>query len=168
MIVKKVKNHVHRWKESGRSVEAISFKCRCGRTKERPCTKEESKAFKKELDESLKEVSKVHETYHAFNKQVIDGSRGDIYLRLASFIKKHPEVTVARCDDDRHCGSDIVLIPHSSDKMYIGLTMVYIPQCTGEKPTRMFLYPESHSELIKALTKKRSEAIKTHGNKWNK
>lgn len=72
--------------------------------------------------------------------------------KVAEWAKQFPDyIEITRCDDDWHAGSDLVLIQHKDKKGYFGTTIVYIPQCTGEKPIRFFLYECHRKNLIKAL-----------------
>jgi hypothetical protein len=75
---------------------------------------------------------------------------------MEKYAKRHPEIIACRVDDDNHCGSDLYLIPHYCDDGnlgadWMGVTVLYIPQCTGERPIRFFLYPQHHDGLLEAL-----------------
>lgn len=89
----------------------------------------------------------------------------DLMERVAQWAKKYPKfVTITRCDDDYHSGSNLVLIEHrklSGKDRYMGTSVIYIPQCNGDKPTRLFLYPSHHDELIRALGKTRTRNKKS-------
>jgi hypothetical protein len=71
--------------------------------------------------------------------------------QIEKFAKKHPDVILLSCDDSYNAGSMIVLIPHRSKEEYWGTTVVSIPQCTGEPPLEMFLYPGHAMEIERAL-----------------
>lgn len=71
---------------------------------------------------------------------------------MERFAKKYPDyVELVSCDDDYHAGSMIALIKHQKPNEYFGTTLLYIPQCTGEDPIRLFLYDGHRTQLINAL-----------------
>jgi len=91
----------------------------------------------------------------------------DLMVRVEKWAKKYKnDVTIVRCDDNYHAGSKMVLIQHRKqhNAEYMGTSIVFIPQCTGENPSRIFLYPDHHDSLIKALKEIKRRNIK----KWNK
>lgn len=55
------------------------------------------------------------------------------------------------CDDTYFASSNLVLIEHASKTEYMGTTVVFIPQCTGEDPVEFFLYPGHRECLVKFL-----------------
>jgi len=65
------------------------------------------------------------------------------------FLRNH--VTVAYVDDDSHASSVVFLVPHYTNYRYMGTSVWYVPQCTGEEDIRFFLYPGAHREMIRAL-----------------
>ena len=71
--------------------------------------------------------------------------------RVQNYTEEHPSIKVVGCDDDYHASSDLVLVPHESDYEWMGLSVQYIPQCTGEKSIRFFLYPSNLDKFIKTL-----------------
>lgn len=56
-------------------------------------------------------------------------------------------------DDDMATSSALIVVPHEDRKTYHGATFMFIPQCTGEKPIRFFMYDHSVVQLMKVLKK---------------
>ena len=125
-----------------------------------PITKSEWEKRKAELED----IDRTHAVAHDFQRRFIKGQFGtpdawkyigyDLMKRVERWAKKYPEeVTIVGCDDAYFAGSTIVLIEHRTEKSYMGTSMYYIPQCTGEAPTQLFLYPWHRTNLIAALRK---------------
>ena len=69
----------------------------------------------------------------------------------------------AGVDDDHFCSADVYLITHEVPKellkdtgefgvaRWMGVSVLHIPQCTGEKPTKFFLYDGHRKSLERAL-----------------
>lgn len=171
---------------SGSSMKISYYKCKCGYKSERTPTKKEIESFKSMFKTTPR--TNIHRVYHDFQhkffakiekKPVIIGKKKmkifdlkwkwtgyDLMAKVEKWATKYKDdVTIVRCDDDSHAGSILALIQHRKqhDGMYMGTTAVFIPQCTGEDPTRFFLYPGHHDNLIKALKDIKSRNIK----KWN-
>lgn len=148
-----------------RSVRQISYRCACGQTR---LEKNTTAAQRKQFMNSFKteKNNNIHGIYHDFKKNFPDGySEGsDMMDGVEEWAKKHPSVVICGCDDDHHAGSDLVIIPHENKYKLWGVTVVYIPQCTGEPPTRFFLYPNHLKGLLEGLGKMVDIAAK-HGNK---
>lgn len=76
--------------------------------------------------------------------------------------QKYPgEVQLVHCDDAVHASSDLLLIEHRSADDYMGISVVFIPQCT-DHPMVFFLYPSNRMDLLtalKALSPKRRKSI---------
>lgn len=72
---------------------------------------------------------------------------------------KYPmDVEICTVDDSYHAGSALVLVQHRmSPRKVWGVSVVYIPQCTGESPISFFLYPSHYRELAPALARIRWE-----------
>ena len=75
---------------------------------------------------------------------------------MEKYAKKHKEILYCHCDDDVFSNSDVWLVPHfcgkkSLGRSWMGVTILYIPQCTGERPTNFFLYPGDDQKMSKAL-----------------
>ena len=62
-----------------------------------------------------------------------------------------PPIETVHVDDDWHTSSEVYIIPHCSDWQWMGVTVEYVPQCTGEQPIRFFLYPHALDKMIEAL-----------------
>jgi hypothetical protein len=76
----------------------------------------------------------------------------DLEDKIQKWAKKYPDdVRIIGCDDSTFSSSCLVLIEHKSKDQYMGTTVVYIPQCTGEKPIEFFLYSSHRDNLIEAL-----------------
>ena len=104
----------------------------------------------------------VHYVYHKFvDKFMVVGKwkfKGyDLIIAVERWALKYPsDVIVTYCDDSYHASSLLVFIKHQAIKHpYWGTTMVYIPQCTGENPIEIFLYPTHATNLRACLAKLR-------------
>lgn len=127
----------------------------------RALSPKERKAVRKDLDQMLSTKSKrhnVHHIWHDFQSKFIKGydfkwTGHELRCRVAKWAEKYPAVQIVACDDAVHAGSDLVIIPHISQckKEWFGVSVVFIPQCTGEPPTKFFLYDGHRSDLLKAL-----------------
>lgn len=100
----------------------------------------------------------VHLIYHRFVKRFMkDGDKFkltgySLMCAVEKWAAQYPgQVTVVGCDDSVHASSNLILIEHASEVDYMGTTVLYIPQCTGEEPIEFFLYPGHRKELIKVL-----------------
>lgn len=77
---------------------------------------------------------------------------GANWAGVERFAKRYPnDVWLVRCDDAHHASSDLILVDHKTRDQYMGTTVVYVPQCTGEKPIQFFLYPSHRFRLAGAL-----------------
>jgi hypothetical protein len=102
----------------------------------------------------------VHLVYHRFRRRFGDEksslgfkTKGHKLMKaIEQWAKRYPtEVQILSCDDSFYAGSMLVLIEHRSVIDYMGTTVVYVPQCTGEQPIEFFLYPERKELLIQGL-----------------
>jgi hypothetical protein len=76
----------------------------------------------------------------------------DLMQRIEKWAAQFPhDVRVVGCDDSYHSGSDLVLIEHRTRDQYMGTTVVYLPQCSGDPPAQFFLYPGHRDDLVCAL-----------------
>jgi hypothetical protein len=137
---------------SSNIIEA-KYRCRCGKSEHVvKLTKEEKKAFKK----SFFSYSGVNDLSHKLQKH-INKSKEQVGYGLMGqidkFIAKNPQIIECHVDDDYHAGSSIYLIPHEDQYKLWGVSCMYVPQCTGEKPIRFFLYPGHLNGLIEGLEK---------------
>lgn len=156
-----MRKHSHRWKRTAWSQRLIWEECRCGERWERPATPAEIKQNKKEQALSWKKSEFLHRLFHKILKKFGDGEHftmkgWDLMQAMRKFAKGHPEIQHAGVDDSSFSGSDIWLIPHYIDskkfgREYMGTTLLYIPQCSGEAPIEMFMYPAHLEGVLKAL-----------------
>ena len=170
----------HNWKNNGTTCTERYERCsKCNERRTVKLTKEEQRKEKKQLREMLfpKPEHNVHRVYHRFCRIFGDGLtipwkyKGyEMMKRVQRWAKYYPDdVQILRCDDNHYCGSDLILIKHkskgSADKppQYHGITVVYIPQCSGEDPVEFFLYPDHQIELEKALKASRIASQKLNG-----
>lgn len=101
----------------------------------------------------------VHYVWHEFCRKFQakeDGYKLTGYALMCAVEKwaeRYPrDVFVVGCDDDSHSCSDLVVIEHRSRTVYMGATVVYIPQLHGA-PAEFFLYPGERQGLIEVLGK---------------
>jgi hypothetical protein len=133
------------------------IKCNtCEKRWEVPFNAEEKRLWLERTKKEDQRLKDIHTLGWAFHKAFYrDGtwkySGYKMMKQVEKFAKKHPEVILLSCDDSYHAGSMIVLIPHRSKEEYWGTTVVSIPQCTGEPPLEMFLYPGHAMEIERAL-----------------
>jgi len=73
--------------------------------------------------------------------------------RFEKWMKKYPEIRQCTVDDDFAAGSRLYFVPHRSttDPFWHGVSVIFAPQCTGEPPTVMSLYPHHMEDLQKVL-----------------
>jgi len=125
-------------------------------------TKKERAQYRARMKQEDKHSKELYALWHAFlrrfqQRQQWKYKGWEMMERVWDFAEKHRDVVVLRCDDDKHTSSMLVLIPHRRRSEWFGLTVVFVPQCTGEDPTCFFLYPCHLSTLVKCLN--RFEAI---------
>jgi hypothetical protein len=107
-----------------------------------------------------KEWLKVgRKTIKHYDKWVWRWTGHELMKRVRKWAEKYPTVRICGCDDDHFCNSDLVIIPHERKRYYMGATVVFIPQCTGEQPIKFFLYPDHANRLIPALLELQRKAI---------
>jgi hypothetical protein len=102
----------------------------------------------------------VHVVWHRFQRR-FKTDTGKYKLKgwalmkaIAKWAKRYPtDVFITGCDDAFFAGSDLVFIEHQSPNTYMGTTVLYIPQCTGEEPIEFFLYPGHRKNLVEVLSK---------------
>jgi len=144
----------HRMELSSYSGNELSFRCwECREEMTRPPTKPEAQW----IDGMFRNMfyrMKIHVLYHRFAKLYI-GENGELKVKgwalmkkARLFVRNHPECLLTTCDDNLHCSSSILLIPHESETEFWGTTAVIIPQC-GE-PTIVFFYPRCMTDLLNA------------------
>lgn len=149
----------HHWSLSSYSTKVADFRCwRCGGRTERKLTPYEAKLVHKRWGDFTqpKPENDIHFLWHDFLRNFKEGGawkyKGyDLIERVAKWAFKHPEVRTVRVDDAAHANSDLVFVPHQSKRKVMGISVVFIPQCTGEDPIRFFLYPSGFSRLFMTL-----------------
>jgi hypothetical protein len=109
---------------------------------------------------SRKRDDNVHLVWHDFEKRFFTPDGKWKYIgytlmcKIKNWAKKFPtEVQIVSCDDSLFAGSILCLIEHRARTNYMGTSVIYVPQYTGEVATRFFLYLEHRVELIDALGK---------------
>lgn len=104
----------------------------------------------------------VHRVYHRFVKKFLN-TRDEFVIKkshklmnaIETWAKHYPrDVYVVPCDDNFFASSTLTFIEHRAlNGDYMGTTVLYIPQCTGEKPIQFFLYPRHQKELLTIIQK---------------
>lgn len=150
--------HKHRFRLAAHSGIEGTWRCACGERVSRAFDKIEKKAVAISFKAMMQNATDVNYWWHKFRKQVLDKQpdRGyPVILRAERFVARYPEsgIIITWCDDSYAAGSRNVLIPHQSDTTWHGLSLIHIPQCNGEKPTKIGLYPSHNKELIAGLAK---------------
>jgi hypothetical protein len=154
--------------------KVVYFRCKgCDRREERPSTPAERRWFSADTH-SWNRSSGLHAVWHEFarrfKRQVVTGTGKigkktfkytqevwrwigyELMQRVAKWAVKYPDdVRITSCDDNHFSSSDLVLIEHKTRDRYMGTTVVYVPQCSGEQPIDFFLYPSHRHALIKTL-----------------
>ena len=106
----------------------------------------------------------IHKIAHKYDR----ATRGLVgYERMKAderWAKKYPEqISISYVDDAFFAGSHLVFVTHetqaavdidgSTKPSWMGVSVYYVPQCTGEKPIHFFLYPTAVEDLIDELKK---------------
>ena len=157
------------------SMKTCRFKCKCGFEVDRKSTKKDVKHMNSLFKSTPR--TNIHRVWHEFQKNflviiknktptIINKKKFyfgkekwrwigyELIARVEKWAEKYKkDITIVRCDDNSHAGSIMVLIQHRKqhNAEYMGTSIVFIPQCTGEDPSRIFLYPNHHDNLFKAL-----------------
>jgi len=161
-----VSKHRHRfsvnsYRPRGLSILDVEEGCACGETRTRKPTADENAGHRA----NEKDEVELHRLSRAFEKALGDEYGYEAMLIARRWAKKHPaRIFVARIDDGHFCGSNIVFLTNETEQQYWGASAWVIPQCTGEKPMRFFLYPGDSDSLLEALTAVRKrERVKRDG-----
>lgn len=102
----------------------------------------------------------IHRVWHDFcNRFMAAPTWGTFNIKghelltgVQEWAKQYPnDVRIVRVDDAAHCGSDLIFISHKCRYQFMGTSVVFIPQCTGEQATTFFLYPSHIDDLMLAL-----------------
>ena len=161
----------HLWKSAGRSESVVYDRCtRCNEERSRPPTRAERAS----IAAVKRRSSQLHDLSHAWEKAA-EGLVGyDRMLLGREWAKKHPKrFFVAGVDDAHFCSSDLLFFTHEvpaligkssateygEDDGWMGISVEYVPQCTGEKPARFFLYPGHVDGLIDTLVALRKKSL---------
>jgi len=146
--------HRHRFRLYAKTIDTACLRCGCGEETERPTTAEE----KKEHRAMWRNAVEIHRVWHAFAAEFTHPKKGTFRKKGYSLIEaveryaaRREDIEVLRCDDGYYAGSRLVLVRHRSKASYHGLSVIFIPQCTGEDPIRFFLYPNHVEGLLGAL-----------------
>lgn len=110
----------------------------------------------------------LHRVWHDFcnrfmgpNWTYFKHKGGELLGEVREWALRYPaDVRMVRCDDGAHCGSTLVCIFHRCRYQFMGMSVVFIPQCTGEPPTQFFLYPSHIEGLEDVLTRFRTEELR--------
>lgn len=172
--------HKHRWKLVSLSKNEGTWKCSCGEHRNRKWTPHEQKQHViPHIDEMFNPLPQknVHRFWHPFAKW-LNGlcerkSSYDVMQAIEGYAKRKPEsgIMITDVDDDAFASSNLVIMPHQSDYEYMGASVIFVPQCTGEKPIKFFMYPSHVDGLMRVLKKLQKLAKKKRKKKsrsvWN-
>lgn len=76
----------------------------------------------------------------------------DLIRRLEKWADKYPkDVRTVTVDDDHFASSVLFLVEHQSDDQYMGTSVLYVAQCSGDPPAVFFMYPGHRRSLLAAL-----------------
>jgi hypothetical protein len=170
----------HVWKWCSRCGEEEEQRCKkCGKHRTVKLSKKQAAKHRRELKQMLspKPEHNIHRVYHKFVHLFGDGlfkpwvaTGYELMKKVSRWAKHYPDdVHILSCDDNHHCGSDLVLIEHKPQKPikgkyeWFGITVVYIPQCSGEDPIQFFLYPGHQNGLERKLREIRLKVRKFKG-----
>ncbi len=117
------------------------------------------KMTKEELQEMMEESEQIHTLWYKLNEHLekhnrnIDDLSGYDAMRCVdAFCKDNPDVIRVHVDDSYHCNSYVYIIPHESEKKYMGATVLFVPQCCDTR-NQFFLYPSDNRALLNACLK---------------
>lgn len=122
------------------------------------CYKErEREPTQQERDKNYQGALNTEQTNGPFLEilDLIEGKTGYELMELAEQIaKQYPEhVHIANIDDSVHSNSLLMFVEHRCDKYYNGTSVFVIPQCSGEKPLRFFMYEEQLKSVLNCFAK---------------
>lgn len=153
----------HKFETWAYSRYVTHLKCKkCGAKTQRKTTSAER--VKQEREDKIGMA--LHKTYHAFLRRFQDSNQRyklkgyKFIVAMEKFCEKHKDIIECGVDDSSFAGSRLFFIPHDNGQEYMGTSVLYIPQCTGEDATEFFLYPGNLNELMDALGKIRKLTIK--------
>lgn len=126
----------------------LTFRCTlCGQQQSRVATMHEQTHLARNWDTAIA----VHKVWHEWvqtDKAAIGAVRMD---QWEAFAARHPQdVILCRTDDSYHTGSYVALVAHRTERHWMGVTMVTVPQVSPDKD-EAFLYPNALCGLIEGL-----------------
>lgn len=162
-----MKKHKHKFKLASLSVQELFFYCSCGKTFRRETTKHEKKLLTTKYDRFKgigKKATDAHYVWHKFSKEFyaekLGWERDRLLDNAEKWARKYPEhIRVVHVDDSMYSSSILILIEHKTKEEYHGTTVMFVPQCGGEAPAVMFLYPEHCLHLMAALKEIKRQAM---------
>jgi hypothetical protein len=160
---------------------SIHFACRkCDERQERALHPKEIAALAV-IDAAEDARSKVmHRLYQTFTKRYLKLTVADNEWKWQGWeLMKRIEraangplrgIKLLRCDDNYHASSMLAVIPHEVRigtrlDEYWGTTIVYVSQCSGEPPVRLFLYG-SHAKPLHTLLGQIVRAHEKHEDRY--
>ncbi len=109
-----------------------------------------------ELQEMIEETERLHTLWHKLHeyleghdKSIDDLSGWDDLKLMHDFCKDNPDVISVHIDDSYHCNAYLFIVPHESEKKYMGASVIVVPQCCGTN-NQFFLYPGDNRGLLNA------------------
>lgn len=153
-------SHKHKYIVQSYSAKNISFVCKCGNKINRNTTKSEEKFIRAEINKLFFNSKQLFKLWHKFVKVFTKKDsafppvwdRDKLHNGAKKWAKKYPDqIHIVGCDDSYHSSSELILFEHKSNEQYIGVTVLFVPQCSGESPIEFFLYPNASKNLIKTL-----------------
>lgn len=166
--------HTHRFVRCGtqglgksRKTTFILECCRCSARRERPATTEECAEIRKghqlfferirKMDVAFRPVQRLFKKYENASDQA---SKWAFMQAMHRLQKKFPEyIFEARVDDNCFAGSDLWFVSHKYEdptlgRAYWGTSILYIGQCSDDRPVLFFAYPDSHMKSILSVVQK--------------
>lgn len=147
------KRRGHLWKVTTFGPKTTSERCsRCGEKRDRPSTPKEKAKYREWAKDLLKPMP-LHILGRRFEK-ALEGKSGFEAMKVAErWEKKYPDrIQIVGVDDDYFASSYLVFLSREEQgKKWMGVSVYFIPQCTGGPVTRLFLYPGHVEALLSAL-----------------
>lgn len=156
----KTKSCRHNWKTSYFSGRAAALVCRkCQEHRDIQYDATVSKAYRTYAKVGNAEFKQLYRTWHAFERRFKNPDTGEWKLTGYDFMqaverwaKRRPDVHVLGTDDSYFATSSLVLVEHKTERQFMGITVVFIPQCAPGPPTEFILCP-CHAEPLYRLLK---------------
>lgn len=102
-------------------------------------------------DEEKREVVETGKQHKEFSSHEMIGYK--TMKRVEKYCKKNPAVKHVCVDDSHFAGSMVVLVPHPE----MGISVIYIPQCSTKESNQFFLYIYHIDELVNTITAMKDE-----------